>query len=43
MTANSLVDSAISTATDKANDFVAIYDSDFTLIANMSSAPVSWI
>ena len=43
MTANGLVNSAIGTAADESNDLVAVNDADFTLIADMSSSPISWI
>jgi hypothetical protein len=43
MTANGFVNSAICTAADESNDLVAVDDSDFTLIADMSGSPISWI
>lgn len=43
MTANSFVDSSISPATDEADHFIAVNDPYFTLVANMSRAPVGRI
>jgi len=43
MTTNGLVNSSISPATDETDDLIAVNDPDFTLIANMSRAPIRWI
>lgn len=42
--ADCFVDSSIGSTADEADDFVAIYDSNFALVSNVrSDTPISWV